>query len=142
MSISARDPENRRLTRWLITGTGVSAFLAVFNLVYTSLSYEESSPHMRWAFLFPLVFCAVPAALLLAAGGTFRIPRPAYNLWNGGVATLVCGCLFRGVVDIAGRSTDWDRYYYLLGAALMIVAIAIAAAAELYRGRAETSRQV
>lgn len=133
MSTSAHNPEESRLTRWLITGTGASAFLALFNLVYTALSYGESSPHMKWAFLFPLVLCAVPAALLLAAREAFRIPRPAFNLWNGGVATLVCGNLLRGAVDIAGRSTELDACYYLLGTALLIAALAVAAAAELYR---------
>lgn len=134
MSTSDRNPDAPRLTRWLLTGTGASAFLAVFNLVYTSLSYGESSVHMRWAFLFPLVLCAMPAALFLAAQRKTRLPRLAFNLWNGGVATLVCGCLLRGVVDIAGRTTGYDRLYYLAGTALLIAGAAIAASAELYRG--------
>ena len=49
--------------------------------------------------------------------------RLSLNLWNSGVATLTAGALYRGIVNLSGRSTTMDQPYYYLGVAFLALAL-------------------
>jgi hypothetical protein len=66
-------------------------------------------------FLMPLAGCALPALVGLVTPLHRFVCRPAFNLWNSGMAVWAVGCLFRGIVNISGRFTDLDRVYWILG---------------------------
>lgn len=116
--------ENRRLLRAAAIYLAVTVLCVVFNAVYTHFSYGERSGFMAMMFLFPLVGGVLPAALALFAGKARGICRTAFNLWNSGIAALVCGCLVRGVINISGRFTEYDVWYWLVGGTLLLSAVA------------------
>ncbi len=45
------------------------------------------------------------------------------NLWNSAVAIMTTGMLFRGIVNLSGRSTTLDMPYWYLGAAFAALAL-------------------
>ncbi|MEN6635023.1 MAG: hypothetical protein ABFC56_04185 [Clostridiaceae bacterium] len=45
------------------------------------------------------------------------------RLWNSAVATLTTGFLVRAVINISGRYTDYDGFYWLLAGALFAAVI-------------------
>ena len=51
------------------------------------------------------------------------LSRLSLNLWNSGVATLTAGALYRGIVNLSGRSTTMDQPYYYLGVAFLALAL-------------------
>ena len=52
--------------------------------------------------------------------------RLSLNLWNSGVATLTAGALYRGIVNLSGRSTTMDQpYYYVAGIFLALALISL-----------------
>ena len=108
-------PSRRRMRRTLITGASLALFCAVFTLIYEQFSHGATSTHMRCMFLMPLVGCALPALVGLVTPLHRFVCRPAFNLWNSGMAVWAVGCLFRGIVNISGRFTDLDRIYWILG---------------------------
>lgn len=109
------EPSRRRMRRALITGTSLALFCVVFTLIYEQFSHGATSSHMRCMFLMPLVGCALPALVGLVTPLHRLVCRPAFNLWNSGMAVWTVGCLFRGIVNISGRFTDLDRIYWVLG---------------------------
>ena len=75
---------------------------------------------MHYLFLIPLIGGALLVALQLMVKGFSRL---SLNLWNSGVATLTAGALYRGIVNLSGRSTTMDQPYYYLGVAFLALAL-------------------
>ena len=109
------EPTRRRMRRASIAGASLAVFCVVFTAVYESFSHGAVSTHMRCMCLMPLVGCALPALLCLLTPLHRFVCRPAFNLWNSGLAAWTVGCLFRGIVNISGRFTDLDLIYWILG---------------------------
>ena len=49
--------------------------------------------------------------------------RISLNLWNSAVAIITAGILFRGIVNLSGRSTTLDAPYWYVGIGFAILAI-------------------
>jgi hypothetical protein len=111
------------MRRALITGVSLAVFCVVFTFIYEQFSHGATSPHMRCMFLMPLVGCALPALLCLLTPLHRFVCRPAFNMWNSGLALWAVGCLFRGIVNISGRFTDLDRIYWILGWIFLAAAV-------------------
>ena len=124
MSTSATDPTRRRMKRAAVVGASLAVFCVVFTAVYESFSHGAVSTHMRCMFLMPLVGCALPALLCLLTPLHRFVCRPAFNLWNSGLAVWTVGCLFRGIVNISGRFTDLDSIYWITGWIFLAAAVA------------------
>lgn len=78
---------------------------------------------MHYLFLIPLIGGALLVLLQLMVKGFSRL---SLNLWNSGVATLTAGALYRGIVNLSGRSTTLDQpYYYVAGIFLALALISI-----------------
>lgn len=76
---------------------------------------------MHYLFVVPLVGGIMLAFLLKIIPNLGRI---SLNLWNSAVAVLTAGMLFRGIVNLSGRSTTLDQPYWYVGLAFAILAIA------------------
>ena len=111
------------MKRAAVTGASLALLCVVFTAVYEQFSHGAVSSHMRCMFLMPLVGCALPALILYLLPPRRPIGRPAFNLWNSGLAAWVVGCLFRGIVNISGRYTDLDKIYWALGWCLLAAAL-------------------
>lgn len=111
------------MRRALITGVSLAVFCVVFTFIYEQFSHGATSPYMRCMFLMPLVGCALPALAGLLTPLHRFVFRPAFNLWNSGLAVWAVGCLFRGIVNISGRFTDLDRIYWILGWIFLAAAV-------------------
>lgn len=75
---------------------------------------------MHYLFVVPLVGGVILALLLKIIPNLGRI---SLNLWNSSVAVLTTGMLFRGIVNLSGRSTVLDQPYWYVGIAFAILAI-------------------
>lgn len=111
------------MKRTLITGLSLSLLCVVFTAIYEQFSHGAVSSHMRYMFLMPLVGCALPALVGYLTPLRRLFCRPAYNLWNSGVALWTIGCLFRGIVNISGRYTDLDTIYWVAGWVFLAVSL-------------------
>lgn len=52
-----------------------------------------------------------------------NLSRLSLNLWNSAVATIATGVLFRGIVNLSGRSTTMDLPYWYVGVGLAGLAL-------------------
>lgn len=65
---------------------------------------------MTWLPAIPLLGGGL---LLLTMKLRPQLSRISYNLWNSSVAILSFGFLFRGIVNLSGRSTTLDTPYWI-----------------------------
>ena len=127
MFISEKNKKN--LLRSLIIYLGITAFIAVFGVVYEHFGHGVVSLAMYLAFLYPLTLgCLVYLALWLIK--TKYMPSfLIQNIYNFGVAMLTCGSIFRGVVEIYGTPRETMCIAYVIigsifaGLAFLIFAI-------------------
>lgn len=111
---------NNRLLKTAIIYALISVFCLIFSQVYEYFSYGEYSIYMRKMFLIPLFGGLFPSLIILNCHVSKCITRPCFNLWNSGIAVLVFGCLIRGIIQISGRTTSYDRYYFIIGTFFII----------------------
>ena len=52
-----------------------------------------------------------------------QFSRMNLNLWNSSVAILATGTLFRGIVNLSGRSTTLDALYWYVGIGFVILTL-------------------
>ena len=75
---------------------------------------------MHYLFAVPLI-----GGILLAIFLKFlpQFSRISLNLWNSAVAIITAGTLFRGIVNLSGRSTTLDAPYWYIGITFVALAI-------------------
>ena len=112
--------KNKRVKKTLVSYSLLTIFFLAFSRIYESFSFGETSLHMHYLFAVPLVGGIVLAFLLKIIPNLARI---SLNLWNSAVAVLTAGMLFRGIVNLSGRSTTLDQPYWYIGLAFAILAI-------------------
>ncbi len=120
---SAENKLRRRLRFQISISAACSVFLIIFNAIYTHFGYGQYSLHMRYMFLFPLTMsCLIPLVIYLLKLHE-AVNRLAFNLWNASVATFVFGCIVKGVIEISGRQTDFEKIYFSLGSLLAMISV-------------------
>ena len=120
LSTSVTNPIKQRLKKTILWYTLISAFFFVGSRIYEHFSFGETSAFMHYLFLIPLIGGALLVLLQLMVKGFSRL---SLNLWNSGVATLTVGALYRGIVNLSGRSTTMDQPYFYLGVAFLALAL-------------------
>lgn len=120
LSTSVINPNKKRFTKTVVSYTLITIFFFAFSRIYEAFSFGETSVHMHYLFAVPLVG-GIILAILLKAFAYFS--RLSLNLWNSAVAIITTGTLFRGIVNLSGRSTTLDQPYWYVGIGFTILAI-------------------
>ena len=120
MSTSVINPNEKRFTKTVVSYTLITIFFFAFSRIYEAFSFGETSVHMHYLFAIPLVGGIILAILLKALPYFSRL---GLNLWNSAVAIITAGTLFRGIVNLSGRSTTLDAPYWYVGISFAVLAI-------------------
>ena len=123
MSTSVINPNKKRFKKTAISYTLITIFFFAFSRIYEAFSFGETSIYMHYLFAVPLVGGILLTIFLKVLPQFSRI---SLNLWNSAIAIITAGTLFRGIVNLSGRSTTLDAPYWYIGitfAALAIVSI-------------------
>ena len=120
MILSTSVIKNKRLKKTLVGYSLLTIFFLAFSRIYESFSFGETSLHMHYLFVVPLVGGIILAILLKIIPNLSRL---SLNLWNSAVAVLTAGMLFRGIVNLSGRSTTLDQPYWYIGLVFALLAI-------------------
>ena len=121
LSTSVIKNKNKRLKKTLVGYSLLTIFFLAFSRIYESFSFGETSLHMHYLFVVPLVGGIILAILFKIIPNLARL---SLNLWNSAVAVLTAGMLFRGIVNLSGRSTTLDQPYWYVGLVFALLAIA------------------
>ena len=111
---------NKRFKKTAVVYTLITVFFFIFSRIYEHFSFGETSVYMHWLFGVPLIGGVV---LLISQKLIPNLSRLSLNLWNSAVATIAAGVLFRGIVNLSGRSTTLDLPYWYVGLVLAGLAL-------------------
>ena len=120
LSTSVINPNKNRFKKTAISYTLITIFFFTFSRIYEAFSFGETSVHMHYLFVVPLVGGILLTMFLKVLPQFSRI---SLNLWNSAVAIITTGTLFRGIVNLSGRSTTLDAPYWYVGISFSILAI-------------------
>ena len=120
MSTSVTNLGKKRFKKTVISYTLITIFFFAFSRIYEAFSFGEASVHMHYLFAVPLVGGIILAILLKVLPYFYRI---SLNLWNSAIAIITTGTLFRGIVNLSGRSTTLDAPYWYVGIGFAVLAI-------------------
>lgn len=120
LSTSVTNLGKKRFKKTVISYTLITIFFFAFSRIYEAFSFGETSVYMHYLFTVPLVGGIILAILLKVLPYFSRI---SLNLWNSAVAIITTGTLFRGIVNLSGRSTTLDAPYWYVGISFAILAI-------------------
>ena len=120
LSTSVTNLGKTRFKKTVISYTLITIFFFAFSRIYEAFSFGETSVHMHYLFAVPLVGGIILAILLKVLPYFSRI---SLNLWNSAIAVITTGTLFRGIVNLSGRSTTLDAPYWYVGISFAILAI-------------------
>ena len=120
LSTSVINPSKKRFKKTVISYTLITIFFFAFSRIYEAFSFGETSVHMHYLFAVPLVGGIILAILLKVLPYFSRI---SLNLWNSAVAIITTGTLFRGIVNLSGRSTTLDAPYWYVGIGFIVLAL-------------------
>jgi len=111
---------NKRFKKTAVVYTLITVFFFILSRIYEHFSFGETSVYMHWLFGVPLIGEVV---LLIFQKLIPNLSRLSLNLWNSAVATIAAGVLFRGIVNLSGRSTTLDLPYWYVGLVLAGLAL-------------------
>lgn len=120
MSTLVTKTNNKRFKKTAVVYTLITVFFFIFSRIYEHFSFGETSVYMHWLFGVPLIGGVV---LLIFQKLIPNLSRLSLNLWNSAVATIAVGVLFRGIVNLSGRSTTLDLPYWYVGLVLAGLAL-------------------
>ena len=98
-----------------------TAFVALFGGIYEIFSHGVWSPWMVYAFAFPLGLGALPFRWMAMRRRALPC-RWCCRLHHAGVATLTVGSVMEGVLAIYGTTNHLTVWYWIVGAALLLLA--------------------
>ena len=120
MSTSVTNPSKKRFKKTALVYSLLSIFFFAFSRIYESFSFGETSTYMHYLYAVPLVGGLL---LLIILKIIPNLSRLSLNLWNSAVATLTAGVLFRGIVNLSGRSTTLDQPYIYISIGFLVLAV-------------------
>lgn len=106
----------------LITYIFLTIFCIIFDRVYALFGHGVESPYMQWVFVIPLVGLLVLLLLYfpLRKRGKGRF---GFNAFNSGIATLTIGSLTEGILEIAGASSPYMKWFLYVGIGFVAIGI-------------------
>ena len=120
LSTSVTKASKKRFKKTAVVYALITIFFFIFSRIYEHFSFGETSVYMHYLFGVPLIGGMV---LLIFQKIIPNLSQLSLNLWNSAVATIATGVLFRGIVNLSGRSTTMDLPYWYVGIGLAGLAL-------------------
>jgi len=130
LSISGTDLKKRKkqIRKTILAYFTLSATAIAVNCIYGVFGHDVHSASMTWMFLYPLlggtlfytlVYLLIPDVVNLK---TYRL---FYNSYNSGIAALTIGNFLKGILEIAGTSSQYVLYFYIAGSLFILLGLAV-----------------
>ena len=120
LSTSVTKASKKRFKKTAVVYALITVFFFIFSRIYEHFSFGETSAYMHYLFGVPLIGGMV---LLIFQKIIPNLSQLSLNLWNSAVATIATGVLFRGIVNLSGRSTTMNLPYWYVGIGLAGLAL-------------------
>lgn len=113
----------KRVFHNIIVWTIVSIVSFAFARIYNIFGHGVTSFYMNFMFLWPLICLVIYIVLAVVKSAPNRFSE---NILNAGTATFTVGSMIRGIFEIAGTSSDYEMYFFILGGVLAVTGVVTA----------------
>jgi hypothetical protein len=117
LDIKENTPKSR-YKKTVVVYFAVSILTVAVDKIYALFGHGVSSDAMTFMFRYPLIggvgFYLI-TGFLFPSMKSFIGYRPAYNIYNSGIALLTVGSFLQGIFEIAGTNSPFLDYYYIAG---------------------------
>ena len=104
---------------------GITVFCFVFYLIYNQFSHGVHSPYMTWLFVFPLVLGFMPSLIFANMNKIKKPGRFSINIYNSGVAAVTVSSVLRGIFDIAGTGSRYQKLLMTAGIFMLCAGVIV-----------------
>lgn len=127
LSISDNTLNVHNPVKRIIIWSGISVFCVIFFLIYDRFSHNVRSYYMTYLFVLPLIFGVLPEIIIYVLNILSKrkpvIGRFSDNAYCSGVAAIMAGSLIKGILDIAGAASVYQKYLFYAGIIFMAAAV-------------------
>lgn len=109
---------NRKIKNNIIAMGMISIFCLVFSSIYNEFGHGVNSFYMTFLFLWPLLGVVLYLVMFIL---NFVPSRITINAVNGGIAALTSGSLVKGILEIAGTSSDYEIVFFIIGIGMILI---------------------
>ena len=157
MSFNEPSRQGTFCRRYLYSALGGTVFCLLFFLIYDRFSHGVRSPYMTYLFVWPLLLEFLPAlvltlfhirpgstALSAPSGKTFDQPAAkvfAALFWHSGTAALTAGSALRGIFDIAGNASRFQKYLMIAGLIMLCISVILFIISIIFQFSLDKSRK-
>ena len=144
--------------RYLYSALGGTVFCLLFFLVYDRFSHGVRSPYMTYLFLWPLLLEVLPALVMtlfhnrhgftaLSDPSKETVDQPVTRVyaalfWHSGTAALTAGSALRGIFDIAGNASRFQKYLMIAGLVMLCISVILFIVSIIFQSSFNKSRKV
>ena len=120
------EKNKKTLLRIIVAYVGITAFIALFGVIYESFSHNVYSFWMYFAWIWVLIFGLIPHVVFYFLP-IKRIPGLLSGcFYNLGAALFTSGSIYRGVVDIYGTNRiEMFTAYMIIAVICLVTGIAL-----------------
>jgi len=111
---------NNKIKKTAAVYTAVIAVCAAITNIYALFGHGKRSDYMDLMFVCPLI-CGLIFCVICRIEKGFS--RRGANLFHSGTAAITAGLMLKGIMEIAGTDSAFIKYFWLSGAALIIIGI-------------------
>lgn len=104
----------------------------LFPIIYEQFSLGEYSYYMRYMFISPLLLGVLPFGIQLTLQKTYFKNPLHHQLWNSGVASIILGCIIKGIIEVSGRTTELEQPFWYFA----IINFTLSISLSLYNNKA------
>lgn len=115
------EKNKKELLKKLILYIGITAFIALFGIIYEQFSHNVNSLHMWFAWAWVLGFGVVPYLILYLLPIKYVPGLITESVYNFGVAMLTTRSIFIGVIEIYGTTHEKMILVYSILSIIFIV---------------------
>lgn len=108
----------QKYKKTLLTYLIASIIAILVNNIYAIFAHGVSSAAMTWMFLYPLLggmLFYLMICILMPNVSRKNGYRGFYNMYNSGIATLTVASFLKGILEIAGTSSPYIKFFNLAG---------------------------
>ncbi len=117
-----------KLNKTIITYSLFAIGIYLFAKIYTLFGHGVTSPWMSNAYLYVLglgVFVFILLKLTIPEIVQQKGFHFIYRIYNSGVAILINGMLLRGILEIAGGSSAYVSWFFIVGWGLIAIGVVL-----------------
>ncbi len=113
---------NKRL---IIIYMAVTLFCIIFTIAYYRFSHGVKSDYLTWLWAVPFAAGIIPSIISLFFPLLKKGSFAGCYLYNAGVAAITVHVALKGIFEIAGTDSDYEKWIFAAGIVMVVAGVIV-----------------